>query len=264
MVSVTDELSGTVALVTGANGGIGRATCAAMAAAGAIVYASDIAAPVDIAGVEVAHCLVHDVTAEEDWQRVASTIEHRHGRLDALVNNAGIAVTDSIVDTTLEVWRRVQAVNVESILLALRACGPLLRLGGAARPGGASVVNLSSIAGLRGAAFHTAYCTSKGAVRLFTKAAAAEYGALGWPIRVNSVHPGSIDTPMMHAIIERHAELGGGVSEVEVQTSVESRHLLGRLGRVDEIAAGVVFLCSHHASFMTGSEMVIDGGFSAI
>ena len=254
-------LTGQIALVTGAGGGIGRAICAAMTEAGATVYATDLAETGD--GIEAAHYLRHDVTSEADWTRVAGEIAGQHGRLDALVNNAGWSIVESIADTPLATWRRVQAINVESVLLGLHACMPMLREAGATRAGGASVVNFSSVGGLRGAAFNAAYCSAKGAVTLFTKSAAHEYGALKWPIRVNSVHPGGIDTAMMQGILDRYAELNGGTSEA-ARAGVEARHPLGRLGDPAEIAGGVVFLCSPAASFMTGSELVIDGGFTAI
>lgn len=254
-------LTGQVALVTGAGGGIGRAICRAMTKAGAIVYATDLAD--EARGIEAAHYLRHDVTSETDWARVAGEIEKRHGKLDALVNNAGYAIVESIADTSLDTWRQVQSINVEGVLHGLHACAPMLRKAGATRLGGASVVNFSSVGGLRGSAFNAAYCAAKGAVTLFTKSAAHEYGALKWPIRVNSIHPGGIDTAMMQGIMDRYAELSGGAPEA-ARAGVEARHPLGRLGDPAEIAGGVVFLCTSAASFMTGSELVIDGGYTAI
>lgn len=249
-------LDGAIALVTGAAGGIGRAICAELTARGAIVIATDIAG----AGGAI---LQHDVTDEARWQELAAEIGARHGRLDCLVNNAGLSIVDPIADTSIATWRKVQAVNVESILHSLHAFAPLLRAGGAARHGGASVVNLSSVGGLRGAAYNSAYCAAKGAVKLFSKSAAVEYGVLRWPIRVNSVHPGGIDTDMTSSIMQRFAEVGG-VRDAEAATA----RLVGaipmrRLANPSEIATGVAFLCSTASSFMTGAEFVIDGGYTA-
>lgn len=258
---MTGIMDGQIALVTGAGGGIGRAICKAMTEAGATVYATDLAESAN--GIEAAHYLRQDVTSADDWARVAGEIEAAHGRLDALVNNAGWSIVETIEGTSLDVWRKVQAINVESILHSLHSFVPMLRKAGESRQGGASVVNLSSIGGLRGAALNAAYCSAKGAVKLFTKSAAHEYGMFQWPIRVNSVHPGGIDTAMMQGIMERYAELGGGEAD-KIRANVEKRHPLGRLGVPEEIAGGVVFLCTPAASFMTGSELVMDGGYSAV
>jgi NAD(P)-dependent dehydrogenase (short-subunit alcohol dehydrogenase family) len=259
---MTITLDGTVALVTGAAGGIGRAICAALKEAGATVVATDLADLRELPGTDAYYR--HDVTSEADWARIAAAVGRDHGRLDALVNAAAIAPVQSIENSTLEEWRKTQTVNVESIFIGTRAMLPLLKESGKTRKGGASIVNFSSVGGQRGAAFTAAYCTSKGAVKLFSKSAAAEFAALRYNIRVNSVHPGGIHTDMMHAIMDRYVALGAVESREKAEAGVIAAHPLGRMGQPEEIGGGVVYLCSSAASFVTGSELVIDGGFTAV
>ncbi|TNE37663.1 MAG: SDR family oxidoreductase [Sphingomonadales bacterium] len=255
------DLHGTVALVTGAGGGIGSATVRALADAGAVVIATDRPAQAEIAGARSYRPL--DVTDESAWNALAHFIEGEHGRLDIVVNNAGISVTNRIVDTTLAEFRKCMAVNVEGVFLGTRAMEPLLARSGKDRKGGSAIVNLSSVGGLRGAAFMTTYTTSKGAVKLFTKSTAMEYAALGLPIRANSVHPGGIDTGMMDTIYARYIETGLFADEETARATISASHALGRMGTAEEIAGGIVYLCSPAASFVTGSELVIDGGMTA-
>lgn len=256
------RLDDTITLVTGAAGGIGRAICRALKDAGATVVASDLVDTKSIA--EADAYFRHDVTSEADWARIATEIASKYGRLDALVNNAAIAKVASIEETSLEAFRKLQTVNVDSIHIGTRAMLQLLKTSGKSRPGGASIVNFSSVGGLRGAAFTASYCTSKGAVKLYTKSAAIEFGALKYNIRVNSVHPGGIQTEMLHSMMERYVELGAAPSVEACEAAISARHPMGRMGTPQEIGGGVVFLCSAAASFVTGSEFVIDGGFSAI
>ncbi|HEX8447865.1 MAG TPA: SDR family oxidoreductase [Sphingomonas sp.] len=255
---MTEGIEGAVILVTGAGGGIGRATVAALMRAGAHVIATDLAPP-DTGTLSLAQ----DVTDPDGWAALAATIDARWGRLDGLVNNAGIAMVAAIADTSLAQWRQQMAVNVDSMLLSCQAMLPLLRTSGAHRPGGASVVNLSSVGGIGGAPLMAAYCTSKGAVRLFSKSAALEFAALKYNIRVNSVHPGGIETGMMDRIIAAYVAVGAAPDEATARAGVDAQHPLGRWGRPEEIAGGIVYLCSSASSFMTGAELVIDGGFTA-
>ncbi len=259
---MTIRLDHTIALVTGAAGGIGRAVCAALTESGATVVATDLADLESLTGAVT--YLRHDVTSEADWARIAEVLGRDYGRLDAMVNAAAIAPVQSIEQTTLAEWRRTQVVNVDSIFLGTRTLLPLLKESGKTRKGGASIVNFSSVGGQRGAAFTSAYCTSKGAVKLFTKSAAAEFGALRYNIRVNSVHPGGIHTDMMHTIMDRYVALGAVQTRAAAEAGVIAAHPLGRMGQPEEIGGGVVYLCSSAASFVTGSELVIDGGFTAV
>ena len=259
---MTIKLDDSVVLVTGAAGGIGSALCRALADAGATVIGTDLAEKADVPGIGA--YFRHDVTSEADWARIAAEIKKRHGRLDALVNNAAIAQVASIEETSLAAWRKIQAVNVESILIGTQAMLELLKISGKTRKGGASIVNFSSVGGLRGAAFTAAYCTSKGAVKLFSKSAAIEFGALRYNIRVNSVHPGGIDTGMLASMMARYVELGAVPSVKEAEAGIIAQHPIGRMGKPEELGGGVVYLCSTASSFVTGCELVIDGGFTAI
>ena len=255
------QLDDTIVLITGAAGGIGRALSRSLKDAGAIVIATDLAAEADVPGSDTYYR--HDVTSEADWARIAGEIRAKYGRLDCLVNNAAIAQVASIEATTLESWRKIQAVNVESILIGTRAMLELLKIGGTTRQGGASIVNFSSVGGLRGAAFNSAYCTSKGAVKLFSKSAAIEFGALRYNIRVNSVHPGGIDTDMLGSMMQRYVDLGAVPSVQAAEAGIIAQHPIGRMGRPEEIGEGVVWLLSDAASFVTGHALSIDGGYLA-
>ena len=187
-----------------------------------------------------------DVTSEADWTRAVETVVSRFEKLDVLVNNAGIYHKAQVVETTAEDWDRVMAVNATGPFLGTKAAIPAMR-----DAGGGSIVNISSTAGLVGGSVSSAYTASKGAVRLLTKATAIQYAAGG--IRANSVHPGPIDTDMLAAVYADPEERRQRISKIP----------LGRSGTVDEVAYGVLFLASDESSFMTGSELVIDGGATA-
>jgi NAD(P)-dependent dehydrogenase (short-subunit alcohol dehydrogenase family) len=256
------SLENTVALVTGAGGGIGSAVCLALAEAGATVVATDLAkTPAEHR--PPADWIDLDVTQPDDWDRAVREVEHRHGRLDVLVNNAGIDIIERFEDMTWESWRKTQAINVDGVFLGIRKALPLLRESGPARRGGASIINMSSIAGLVGADFNAAYCASKGAVRLMTKALALEFGALGYKIRINSVHPGGVNTNMVNSIFQSYVDIGVIDSARTGYDLSSAAHALGRMAEPSEIAAGVRFLASDEASYMQGAELVLDGGYTA-
>ena len=259
---MTIALPGVVAVVTGAAGGIGRAVVKAMKDAGATVIATDMADGAVVEGAD--HYVRHNVTSEADWQAVEALVRKEYGRLDALVHAAAISIVTKFEETPLAEWHRVNAINVDSIVVGTQVLLPLLKEGGKARPGGASIVNFSSVGGLRGAAFNAVYCTSKAAVKMLSKCLGAEFAALGYNIRCNSVHPGGIDTPMLGSIMDRYVELGAAPSREVALAAMEARHPIGRMGRADEMAGGVVYLCSEAASFVTCAEFLMDGGFTQV
>ena len=259
---MTIGLENVVAVVTGAAGGIGREVVRGMKAACATVVATDLAGEAQVDGAD--HYLRHDVTSEGDWEAVRTLVAKEYGRLDALVNVAAISIVGKIEETPLAEWHRVNAINVDSIIIGTQALLPLLKAGGKARKGGASIVNFSSVGGLRGAAFNAAYCTSKAAVKMLSKCMGAEFGALGYNIRCNSVHPGGIETSMLAHIMDKYVELGAAPNREAAEAGVIAAHPIGRLGRADEMAGGVVYLCSEAASFVTCSEFLMDGGFSQV
>ena len=242
------RFSDRIILVTGAASGIGRRTAERLITEGAVVHGADLA-QVAIAGV-TAHRL--DVTSETDWQALAEAIVKEHGRLDGLVNAAGVIRMGTTAETTIEDFRLVMAVNVEGTFLG---CKHAMRV---MQPRGAGViVNISSTAGLRGSPGAAAYTASKGAVRLLTKTTALEAIALPSRIRVNSVHPALTNTPMADAIVD---QLGGAD---EVRQALSDLMPTGRLAEPDEIASAILFLLSDDASYMNGSELVVDNGFTA-
>lgn len=254
---MSESLSGKRILVTGAGSGIGRATAKALAAAGAQVMASDLIADDAAETASMLNgkgaSLQLDVTSEEAWISAVQQTEDALGGMEGLVSNAGIALTGPIETFTLEDWRKQQAINVDGVFLSVKHSIPALR-----RAGGGSIAILSSIAGLRGNSVGLgAYSATKGAVRLFSKCAALECARGGDNIRVNSVHPGIIDTP----IWEKMGMTGtGNVPPAERAAALAP---MGRSGDPSEIADGIVFLMSDTSRYMTGAELVIDGGVTA-
>jgi NAD(P)-dependent dehydrogenase (short-subunit alcohol dehydrogenase family) len=255
---MTGRLAGKVALVTGAASGLGAETARRLAREGAAVMLSDlsigdgeaITADIIASGGRAAF-IAHDVTSEDDWTAAVAGTTTVFGRLDILVNNAGIVGNQlELMTHSLADWRRILAVNLDGVFLGMRAVGPVM-----AGQGGGSIINLSSIMGKVAMPNVTAYAASKGGVLMLTKAAAVEWAPLG--IRVNSVHPGFIDTPMVANAL--HAAENGN----EMRSTIMAAHPLGRLGVPREIADAVVFLASDEASFMTGAELVVDGGYTA-
>jgi NAD(P)-dependent dehydrogenase (short-subunit alcohol dehydrogenase family) len=251
-------MNGKVALVTGAAMGLGAAAALALAREGAAVLLTDVAdEPADAIvrairaeGGQAAFAH-HDVTSEADWDAAVAQAKAEFGALHVLVNNAGISGgSNPLIGHDLAEWRRILSINLDGVFLGLRAAGRLI-----ADSGGGSVINVSSILGKVGLAEAAAYCASKGGVLQLSKAAALEWAPLG--IRVNSLHPGFIETPMLAEGLRR-SENGNEMREMLVLA-----HPLGRLGVPAEIADAILFLASDESRFMTGAELVVDGGYLA-
>lgn len=255
------ELEGRVALVTGAAKGLGAASARALAARGARVVLSDLTDATELAESLGGAFVHHDVSDELQWADTVDFTRQRFGGLDILVNNAGVFWLAPVMAMTLESWRAMQAVNVEGVFLGVKHCAPALAERAGQWEGGASIINISSVAGLAGAPLASAYNASKGAVRLFTKGVALELASL--KIRVNSVHPAVIDTDMGRGLLDAYTATGlmGGANETRER--IIANHPLGRLGRDTDVANAVAFLASDAAAFMTGSELVVDGGLTA-
>ena len=248
------RLDGKVVLISGGARGQGALEAELFVAEGAKVVFGDV---LDDDGQSVERRItesggeavyVHlDVTSDADWDEAVATAEGRFGRLDVLVNNAGIANNEKIEDTSEELWERIMLVNVKGVFLGTRKALPALR-----RAGGGSIINVSSIAGILGRPLTGgAYSASKGAVRTFTKTTAIQHAAEN--IRCNSIHPGPVDTPMLAGIADDPVEMRQRTDEVP----------LGRLGVSRDIAYGALYLASDEAAWITGIELVIDGGITA-
>jgi NAD(P)-dependent dehydrogenase (short-subunit alcohol dehydrogenase family) len=238
------QLSNKIVLVSGAAGAIGSSVCAAIARAGGTAIATDLAGQ---AGID--HPL--DVTVEADWRRVTGDIEARHGRLDGLVNAAGIASLGSIEDLDLATWRRVMAINLDGTFLGCKHAFPLLR-----KQGGA-IVNLASVLALVGGHNLTAYSASKGGVSLLTKSVALYGARLKPPVRCNAVCPAFVEGAMVDAIANATK------NPPLVQQRLAQDIPLGRMGKPAEIADLCVYLLSEQAAFITGADIPIDGGLTA-
>jgi NAD(P)-dependent dehydrogenase (short-subunit alcohol dehydrogenase family) len=255
------SLKNRVALVTGCTGGIGSEISRALKEGGATVIGADLPADAGQWQGDAYHSL--DVTDETSWQSVIAAVDKQYGRLDVLVHVAGIVVVEKMEDTTIEQWRRQMAVNVDGPFLGTKAAAQLLRRSGETLPFGASIVVISSVAGKIGSPLHVGYCTSKGAVTLFVKACALEFSALGYKVRVNSVHPSGVKTGMVDHILQRIVDIGFASSVEEAAAGLAPAHPIGRMADPIDVAKTVRFLASDEAGYMHGSELIVDGGFTA-
>jgi len=251
------RVEGKVVLVTGAASGLGAASARMLVREGARVALSDIneeAGQALAKELGMAARFWHlDVTNEDEWTSVVDSVLATFGRLDALVNNAGIGIAKDVETISLKEWRLVNAINLDGVFLgckhgirAMRQCGAK-----------GSIINMSSVAGLVGAAALPGYCASKGGVRLLTKSVALHCAKQGYGIRCNSVHPVFIDTPMVDSLAKLTGDAAVGKERMAKSIPI------GRLGEPDEIAYAVVYLASDESRLMTGSEFVLDGGITA-
>jgi NAD(P)-dependent dehydrogenase (short-subunit alcohol dehydrogenase family) len=264
-VLILNNVHGKVAIVTGGGSGIGEATAILLSAAGADLVVTDINRTTGEETVETikdqggrAIFVAHDVTQESGWQLVCQATLAEFGRLDILVNNAGITGADlpPFEEATLASWHAVMRINLDAVFLGTQQAVLMMK-----DTGGGSIINLSSVMGLVGGA-SAAYNASKGGVCLLTKSVAVHCGKMGYNIRVNSVHPGYIWTPMISSLVDVIDE--GNMTEEGLREMLTEQHPIGRLGVAEDIAKGILFLASDDSSFMTGSELVIDGGYTAV
>ena len=255
-------LEGKVALVTGARGGIGRAIVNRFVKEGAIVYAADLSpeGSLDAQGDENGHFVKLDVTREDDAIAAMERIHAEHGKLDILVNAAGIEIEKTIEDTSLEEWNRSFAVNVTGTFLSSKHAMPLMRAA-VASGASASLINFGSYDGFIADPGLAAYCATKGAVHALTRAMACDHGPEG--IRVNAICPGYIDTPMLQSFFEGEGSGGGGGNIETLQQAVRDVHPLRTYGTPDDIANLVNWLASDEARYASGQLWVLDGGLSA-
>ncbi len=256
-----NRLDGKVAFLSGAARGIGAATAKLMIEAGAKVVIGDV---LEERGRQTAKeigadaiYMTLDVTSEASWAAAMDATVAKFGKLDVLVNNAGIFNGKGVEEASLEDWHKLVAVNLTGVVLGTRAALPHLK-----KTKG-NIVNLASIAGLVGSQLDPLYSLTKGGVTLFTKSTALEFGRKGYGIRVNSIHPGLIETDMgQKTFVMRAAQVGTNDTEQARRTTL-GLHPIGRLGVADDIARGIVFLASDDASFVTGTGLVVDGGWTA-
>jgi len=253
------RLAGKVAMITGGGSGLGEATAIRFAAEGARVYVSDIREDAAITVAEAikkaggkASSLVQDVCNEAQWSELMDHIIAEQGHLDILVNNAGIVITGTAEDASLEDWRKVTSVNLDGVFMGTREAIRVMK------NSGGSIINISSIEGIVGEPATAAYNASKGGVRIFSKSAALHCAEKGYNIRVNTVHPGFILTPMLTEGVENMPE----DMRLDMEQVVAQRIPLGHMGEPEDIAYGCLYLASDESKYMTGSELVIDGGYT--
>ena len=256
------RVAGKIALITGAASGLGAASARLLAREGATVILADIDRGAgervlrDIeAGGGTGLFVDLDVAREDDWVRAMATVEERFGRLNVAVNAAGTNIARSFpTDTTLEDWRHLMSINLDGVFLGTKHCLAAMQQ---SDPVNGSIINISSVMGLVGLQGIAAYNASKGGVRLYSKSVALSCAERQSNVRVNTIHPGFIDTPLLRTAMARFSD------SAEAQRVYDALQPVGHLGVPDDIAYGVLYLASDESKFVTGSELVIDGGYTA-
>ena len=264
------RLENRVAFVSGALSGSGLAIAERYLAEGARVALADLAASEEPAvastlarlGANASYCRL-DVAQEVDWQRAESWVRSTLGRLDVLVNNAGVDCTGAVESLEFSAWRRIMSINVDGVFLGTKPFTPLLSETGKTTRFGSSLVNISSIMGLVGYVDTSAYNAGKGAVRLFTKSVAVEFARKRTCIRANSIHPGFVRTPLLDIGMQKWVSLGMAEKAEDLIDALAAATPNGRLAEASEIAGAAYFLASDDSSYCTGSELIIDGGWTA-
>jgi NAD(P)-dependent dehydrogenase (short-subunit alcohol dehydrogenase family) len=265
-----NRLDGKIAFLSGAARGIGGESAKLMASVGAKVAIGDVleergrqtVREIEASGGQALFVPL-DVTQEASWAAAMDATVKKYGKLDVLVNNAGIFNGKGVEEASLDEWNKLVAVNLTGVVLGTRAALPHLKESGPKSAHGSAIVNLASIAGLVGSQLDPLYSLTKGGVTLFTKSTALEFGRKGYKIRVNSIHPGLIETDMGQQTFAMRAQQQGTNDTEKARQASLALHPIGRLGVADDIAKGIVFLASDDASFMTGAGLVVDGGWTA-
>jgi len=268
--SGSQRLKGRVGFVSGGLRGIGRACAQRFLSEGAEVVVSDLDATDSDFVAQVmpelgqgATYVQANVALEEDWQHALHVVQTRHGKLHILVNNAGVDLTGAVETMTMESWRRIMSVNVDGVFLGVKTFVPLLAESGTNIQGGSSIINVSSIMGLVGFNDISAYNASKGAVRMFTKGIAIEFAQKKMAIRANSLHPGFVLTPLLYSGFQRWVDSGFAENKEQLMDAMAGATPMGRLAEPAELAGGAFFLASADSAYMTGAELVMDGGWTA-
>ena len=257
-----NRVEGKVAIVTGGRRGLGKAIAVMLGKEGARVAitdrkekgSEDVLKAIKEAGGEGVFML-QDVREESDWKRVINETVERFGKLDILINNAGVGAGKNIEDVSLDEWRWVMSINLDGVFLGTKYAIEAMK-----KTGGGSIINMSSIEGIVGDARMAAYDTSKGGLRTLSKSAALHCAKRGYNIRVNTVHPGFIDTAMVRGFLKAQAKDGDIKA---ARKALEALHPIGHLGEPDDVAYAVLYLASDESKFATGSELVVDGGYTA-
>jgi NAD(P)-dependent dehydrogenase (short-subunit alcohol dehydrogenase family) len=263
-------LSGKNAIVTGGSKGIGKSVCLALAQAGANIFILDTNKKEGLKTIKEVSCHGNEasfveinVAKEEEWINFSNSLEKNNKTVDILINNAGVWLGKEITDVTISEYQKLISINLTGVFLGTKHLMPFLKKAGEKSEFGSSIVNLSSVAGLVGSQLDPLYSMTKGGITTFTKSMAIYFGKKKYPIRINQVHPGIIETDMGKQVAEARINQNPNMSLKESHLTGITQTPLGRLGTSQEVANTILFLSSDNSSFMTGSSLVVDGGLTA-